>query len=234
MFCVYLTIYSGNLLPKRYIGSSSAKKVLSGYNGSLASKKYSEIYKQEQRNNKKLFRTRILSLHNTREEAFQEELRLQIQYDVVKNENYMNRSYANPKGCYGNTAWENHPLFGKTGPAHPNYGKKRTEEQSKAQSLLQTGKKRPKQSLLLKDRFWSVEHRINIGLANRKAKSDTGRNAIVNSAAWKTRDKKRKAVLIDGKYFHTLKDAATALNKTSYLIRRLVNDGMATYTERRT
>lgn len=32
-FVVYLTMYSGNLLPKWYIGSSYEEKVLNGYNG---------------------------------------------------------------------------------------------------------------------------------------------------------------------------------------------------------
>jgi len=66
-YIVYITKYKGNLLPPFYIGSSYEEKILNGYNGSIRSKKYKEIYKKEQKENKHLFITRILSYHETRD-----------------------------------------------------------------------------------------------------------------------------------------------------------------------
>jgi hypothetical protein len=114
MYCVYLTIYFGNLLPKRYIGSSSVKRVKDGYNGSVSSIAYKEIYEQEQLNNKSLFKTRILSIHDTREGAFAEELRLQTKYNVVEDKRFMNMSVAIKNGCFGrDVSGEKNPMFGK-------------------------------------------------------------------------------------------------------------------------
>lgn len=114
MYCVYFTIYLGTLLPKRYIGSSKISKVQSGYNGSVKSNKYKEIYKKEQIENKHLFKTRILSRHSTMEEALLEELKLQLKYNVVKSNLFINESYAQPNGYFGrDVSNDNHPFYGK-------------------------------------------------------------------------------------------------------------------------
>lgn len=123
MYCVYMTVYFGELLPRRYIGSSSVKRVLSGYNGSVSSKKYSAAFKLEQNTNKHLFKTRILSYHETSISAREEELRLQMKYEVVKNAKYMNESLARPNGFHGrDVSGENNPMFGKSrkGEIHNN------------------------------------------------------------------------------------------------------------------
>ena len=122
-YCVYLTIYKGDLLPRRYIGSSKVPKVVeSGYNGSVKSKKWKLIFDKEQKENKHLFKTRILSSHSTRKEATIEELRVQKKYDVVKSSNFMNESFATPNGFFGrNVLGKNNPMYGKE---HPNKGKK--------------------------------------------------------------------------------------------------------------
>ena len=66
-YCVYLTIYIGNKLPMFYIGSSSINKVLTkNYYGSVTSKNYKDIFKQELKENKHLFDVLILSEHDTR------------------------------------------------------------------------------------------------------------------------------------------------------------------------
>lgn len=114
MYCVYLTLYFGDKLPKRYIGSTSIKRIDTGYNGSIKSKEYKKIFLQEQQENKHLFRTRVLSRHNTRLEALIEELRLQTKYNVVKSNQYMNKSLASVNGYFGRDI---------SGPAHPMYGK---------------------------------------------------------------------------------------------------------------
>lgn len=93
-FVVYLTMYTGDKLPKWYIGSTNKNKIEKGYNGSVASKMWLEKYKKEQKENRHLFKTRILSYHNTREEALNEEYRVQQIHKSPYNEKYINRAYA--------------------------------------------------------------------------------------------------------------------------------------------
>ena len=112
---VYLTQYSGDKLPRWYIGSAFEDRVLNGYNGSVSSEKYGKIYRQEQKENKHLFKTRILSYHNTKEEALTEELRVQQMHNVVKSEKYFNESLASVNGMFGrDVSGENNPNYGKT------------------------------------------------------------------------------------------------------------------------
>lgn len=115
MFCVYLTVYSGYRLPRRYIGSSSVESVCSGYNGSVSSSMWKHIFLEEQRDNKHLFKTRILSIHTTRQAALDEECRLHINYNVVKSDNYMNQAIARVNGYFGrDVSGENNPMFGQS------------------------------------------------------------------------------------------------------------------------
>lgn len=122
MYCVYLTVYFGNKLPRRYIGSTKVERIHQGYNGSIKSKKYKSTYLEEQCENKHLFKTRILSYHSSHEEAIAEELRLHIKYNVVKSDKYMNMSLASQSGCFGRDL---------SGINHPMYGKKQTEDVKK-------------------------------------------------------------------------------------------------------
>ena len=113
-YCTYITMYSGELLPKWYIGSSTIEKIKKGYNGSVCSKRYKEIYDNEQLLHKHIFKTRILSVHNTRQDAVAEELRLQKLHNVVKNKKYFNESFAQKNGCFArDKSGENNPMFGK-------------------------------------------------------------------------------------------------------------------------
>ena len=100
-YCVYLTMYKGELLPKWYIGSSTIQKVKNGYNGTILSKKWYNIYQNEQKENKHLFKTRILSTHETRKQALEEELRVQKLHSVRDNSKYFNESYATVNGYFG-------------------------------------------------------------------------------------------------------------------------------------
>ena len=122
---VYLTHYCGDKLPSWYIGSTFEDRVLNGYNGSASSEKYIKIYKQEQKENKHLFRTRVLSYHNTREEALTEEIRLQQMHNVVKSEKYYNESLASVNGMFGRDV---------SGKNNPNYGKKASDVTRELQS----------------------------------------------------------------------------------------------------
>lgn len=113
MFVTYLTIYRGNKLPPFYIGSTSLKKFLEGYNGTILSKKYKSIYQKEQKEHPELFDSLIIDEFVTREEATECERRYQKQMDVVKNKLFFNMSIAAPDGCFGmDTSGKNHPLYG--------------------------------------------------------------------------------------------------------------------------
>lgn len=129
-YCTYLTIYSGTLMPKRYIGSTSRKRINEGYHGSVGSKLYKNLWKDELLKNPHLFKTRVLCYYNSREEALKAELELQIKYDVVKSKNYINMSLARPNG-----------FFGK-----PMLGTKMSPEACANLSKAKTGVKNPKLS----------------------------------------------------------------------------------------
>ncbi len=113
-YVVYKTVYTGTLLPPYYIGSTSEEKVVSGkYYGSPTSQKWKEIFKSELKNNKHLFSVEILSYHETREAALEEELRVQILNDVVKSKDYFNESLACKNGFFGrDTSGINNPTYG--------------------------------------------------------------------------------------------------------------------------
>jgi len=130
-YIVYITRYSGTKLPRWYIGSSFEQKVLNGYNGSVSSKKWSDVYYSEQKENKHLFKTKILSYHKTYQEALDEELRLQKLHQVVKNNKYFNETYAQINGCYGRDV---------SGKNNPNYGISTSEFQKLRASETHKGK----------------------------------------------------------------------------------------------
>lgn len=117
-YCVYLTKYSGDLLPPNYIGSTSVKNVLSGkYFGSVVSKRWKDIYKLELKNNPQHFSIEIMSEHDTRIDAMTEELRVHILNDVVKSDQYYNESLATVNGYFGRSLkGKDNPMFGKERP----------------------------------------------------------------------------------------------------------------------
>lgn len=102
MYCVYFTVYFGDKLSaKRYIGSSSIERVKAGYKGSVLSKKHKLAWKTELKESPSLFKTRILSIFHDKKDAINEELRLQIRYNVVKSDLYFNMALAQPNGFFG-------------------------------------------------------------------------------------------------------------------------------------
>ena len=95
MFVVYLTIYKGSILPPFYIGSTKLATAMSGeYFGSVKSKKWKEKFENEMKTNKHLFSLTILSQHETREAAFEAELKEQKERNAVKSTEYFNESVA--------------------------------------------------------------------------------------------------------------------------------------------
>lgn len=94
MWCVYLTIYSGNKLPPFYLGSTSIKKIEKGYLGSVSSKLYEETWKTEIKENRHLFNIRILKTFEERKDALKYENHLQKSLCMSQNSLYINRSSA--------------------------------------------------------------------------------------------------------------------------------------------
>ncbi len=119
IYCTYLTIYSGNKLPPFYIGSSTVQRVESGYRGSVVSKKYKSIWKNELKENPDLFKTKIISLHETVEESRAKELKFQRELNVVESTLYINQAYASVNGYFGVVSGKDHPCYGKTGENNP-------------------------------------------------------------------------------------------------------------------
>ncbi len=112
-YCCYLTTYTGKLLPPFYIGSGQIKRIEKGYHGSVQSKKWKELYKQEIKNNPHLFSTTILRSTFTRKMSTAVELYIQRQNNVVKSTFFFNESYAIKNGMFGrDVSGKNHPLWG--------------------------------------------------------------------------------------------------------------------------
>jgi hypothetical protein len=94
MYCTYITFYRGNQLPPFYIGYTTTKNISRGYSGSVSSRRYKSIWKQEREDNPHLFRTVVLRTFNTREEALEHEDRLLRGLLVHKNDLYINMHIA--------------------------------------------------------------------------------------------------------------------------------------------
>lgn len=115
IYCVYATTYSGPKMPILYIGSSTVEKVKNGYHGSVSSKKWGKIWKQELKEHPEYFLTHILMCYSTRKEALRFELECQKEIDAVNNPACINESYAQIDGFFGrDVSGENNPMFGLT------------------------------------------------------------------------------------------------------------------------
>lgn len=156
-FVTYLTIYSGNKLPPFYIGSSDIQRIENNYHGSVKSIKYSDTWKEELKNNPQLFKTKIISYHETRKDALAKEYYLHHKLGVVKSPLYINQSLATVNGFFGmDVSKENHPWYGRKhseeskriisekakGRKGPNLGKKLSQETRRKLSAAKKGKKR--------------------------------------------------------------------------------------------
>lgn len=111
LYAVYMVVYFGGAFPpktksstkkpRRYIGSAKLENIHNGYRGSVNSKKYKKIWKSELNESFDKFKIRILSVHNCDIEAREEEKRIQIKYDVVNSDLYINLAIASPNGYFG-------------------------------------------------------------------------------------------------------------------------------------
>jgi len=137
-YVVYITFYLGNLMPPFYIGYTTKAKISKGYNGTVSSKKYKAIWQQERRDNPHLFKTEILSHHETDEEALLREEALHRFYDVPNNPAFINMAISR-KG-FG-ASGSNNPLFG-THPTKDTIEKRRSSLKGKHQSKESNEKNR--------------------------------------------------------------------------------------------
>lgn len=131
IYCTYITLYHGKKLPPFYLGSSSVKKISEGYHGSVCSKQFKEVWKDEIKSNPDLFTTRILTTHSDRKDATLREHQLQMALRVVKNPLYINQSYAaHDSFSDRDQTGKNNPMHGshRAGNKNPFYGRTHSDE----------------------------------------------------------------------------------------------------------
>jgi hypothetical protein len=123
IYVVYLTSYMGNLLPPFYIGSSSLEKVQKGYNGSVTSIAHGATWRAERKEHPALFRTVILSEHESRQEALDAERALHEALGVVEHPFFINQAIA---GIHPRNSGKGRKMSAKTRDAlrAANVGKK--------------------------------------------------------------------------------------------------------------
>ena len=147
-FCTYITFYHGNKMPPFYIGSSSVDRVSKGYHGSVTSKAYSAIWKDELQHNPSLFKTRIIRTYPTREEALAREKILQEKLIVVRSNMYINLSTASKNGFFGMpVAGRKHSAETRKLLSMINLGKKASDETKAKMSSSHKGKQFSKQHI---------------------------------------------------------------------------------------
>lgn len=144
LYCTYLTIYHGTKLPMFYVGSTSIQKIENGYRGSVASKKYEAIWKEELKNNPHLFDTKILSTYHTRVEAYDVESKIHQSLKTYKNPLYINRSTGCPRN--NGIAWNKglklphlggpNPKKALPGKLNGMWGKNHTDQVKAEQALI--------------------------------------------------------------------------------------------------
>jgi hypothetical protein len=114
LFIVYLITYKGNKLPPFYIGSTSLEKFNSGYSGSVSSKEYKHIWKQELKDNFHLFKRRIIASYHSRDEAISAESKFHFILQVHRNSLYVNKCVAgnSPRSMGFIGYGKNNPMYG--------------------------------------------------------------------------------------------------------------------------
>lgn len=130
-YVVYLIKYSGEKHPPFYIGSTSLLRLEKGYRGSVSSSEWKEIFKQELKENFNLYSYEILADFDTRLDALIAERELQIKFDVVNSDLFLNKALAFVEGKFG---------FSMKGKDNPMYGKKASDKTKEAISLANKGK----------------------------------------------------------------------------------------------
>jgi len=132
-YVVYLTIYSGNRLPPFYIGWTSEAKIQRGYNGSVKSKRFEKMWREERKTNRNLFKTIVLQKFETDKQAMDREGVIHRALNVVNNPLYINMTTGHT--LFGGSG-ERSPRFGLPGPRR---GQHHTDEAKQKIREAQTG-----------------------------------------------------------------------------------------------
>lgn len=77
-----------------YIGWTSIKNIISGYKGTVKSLLYESVWKEEINNSPELFKTVILTRHDSKKEAMEKEYLFLKKFNVHKNPMYINMGIA--------------------------------------------------------------------------------------------------------------------------------------------
>jgi hypothetical protein len=173
MFCTYLTTYSGNKLPPFYIGSTSILRIQRGYAGSVLSKEYCKIWKSERSTNPHLFKTKIISTHETRKEAFIKEHMLQVALKAIDSPMYINKAFAQSKL---HMTGRKHSPESRQKMSASHIGRKHTEKTKQKISAAHLGKTFSKESKLKMSQYASTrpkEHLSKIGVASKNRSTET-------------------------------------------------------------
>lgn len=165
-YCVYLTAYSGSDLPPFYIGSASVENTKRGYRGSVGSKQYREKWFCKLKTAPLLFKTIILTEHDTREQALEQEEKVQRELDVIRSSLFLNMSYARGgfiRGPKTDLEKQQQSLRMKGKPCFPgsvrNTGKKCSPETIEKMRVAALSRAKP-----------TAEHKIKSGAAHRGKK----------------------------------------------------------------
>lgn len=174
MYCVYLTSYKGNKLPPFYIGHSELKNIENGYLGSVSSKEYKDIWLNEIRENRNLFKIQILSTFSDRIDAREAEERLQRKLNVLNNSLYINKSIGYKNFSVVTRSKEHQEKLNKSvsralkGRAPKTATLPKSEEHKKKLSDYFRGRPNPKNSAHRKGKKLSEEHKRKISRLGRR------------------------------------------------------------------
>ena len=223
MFVTYLTEYFGEKMPKFYVGSSSLENIESGYRGSVSGKRYSETWESELRENPHLFKTTILTTHDSRKEALEEELDFQIKNDVVKSESWINESFAQPNGFFGRDV---------SGELNPNFGNGQAIKKAHIEGKYD---KMPEKNRKSANTQWSDPEQRQKKIEAMRGKKKTRKtlteeefSELQRQKAKKANESKRKnytQLTYNGKTYYGFGELAreTAINK--YRAKKMVENG---------
>ena len=177
MFCTYFTLYTGDKLPPFYIGSTKLARLDKGYHGSVLSKEYSAIWKDELKRNPSSFTTVVISEHQTRQEAFEKELELHLLVDAVNSPLYINKANAmsrfNMQGARHSEETRAKMSMSRQGLKHSEETKQKMSE-ARIKRLKEnpySEETRAKMSAYAKTR--PMEHLTKIGTASKNRSAET-------------------------------------------------------------
>jgi hypothetical protein len=216
--CVYLITYSGDKLPpkfknssvcpNKYIGSGTVENVFDGYRGSVASKKYGKIWKQELKDNPQFFHLDFISLHDNRQDAYDEEERIQRKLDVVKCEEYVNLTIAN--GNFYNIGHSKDTIekISKSRKGQPAHNKGKP-------SPIKGLPKGPQTPTHIEKLAKTRRGRISPLRGTRKSDFTKMKGSLNNS--------QNKPVIIEGILYRNIVDAMQRLNLSRFMVKKLGN-----------